>query len=220
MWSDVESIAIPTVRIGPGVLVLVVGPSGAGKDTLIAIARSRLAHDPGFVFARRTVTRPSSLWEQHDTLSPEAFCEAAAKGAFCLAWEAHGLHYGLPSLLIDEIEAGRTVVANVSRKVVIEARSRFEHVVCITVTAPLHLLAQRLASRTRDDVVTDRLARANAVSPDERPDATIENIDAPEVGAARLVQLLQEAARAEPYGSRASAPKSTGSIPRPACEAD
>ncbi len=174
--------------------MLVVGPSGAGKDTLIAIARSRLADKPSFVFARRTVTRPSGVWEQHDTLTTEAFCEAAARGAFCLSWEAHGLHYGLPCQLESEIEAGRTVVANVSRKVVREARSRFKHVVCITVTAPLHLLAQRLASRTRDDVVSDRLARATSIAPDEPSDEIIENIGSPEIGAERFVEILQSAA--------------------------
>jgi ribose 1,5-bisphosphokinase PhnN len=46
--------------IGPGRLLAVVGPSGAGKDTLIARARTRLAGDPMIVFPLRIVTRAAS----------------------------------------------------------------------------------------------------------------------------------------------------------------
>ncbi|GLR90973.1 hypothetical protein GCM10007857_76890 [Bradyrhizobium iriomotense] len=39
-----------------GHLVLVVGPSVAGKDTLIDFARAQLQSDPDFHFARRVIT--------------------------------------------------------------------------------------------------------------------------------------------------------------------
>ena len=60
----------------PGGFVLVVGPSGAGKDTLLGLARRELAGDPRFLFARRVVTRESSTAEEHDCLSPAAFAAA------------------------------------------------------------------------------------------------------------------------------------------------
>ncbi|MGA7013248.1 MAG: phosphonate metabolism protein/1,5-bisphosphokinase (PRPP-forming) PhnN, partial [Pseudolabrys sp.] len=53
--------------IGPGRLVLVVGPSGAGKDTVITGAKAACAADSTFVFPRRVVTRPASDAEDHDT---------------------------------------------------------------------------------------------------------------------------------------------------------
>ena len=77
-----------------GRLVLVVGPSGAGKDTLIAAGRAALGEDPRFVFPRRVVTRPAvAALEDHESVSPEAFAAARQAGAFALDWEAHGLCY-------------------------------------------------------------------------------------------------------------------------------
>ena len=81
--------------IGPGRLVLVVGPSGAGKDTVIAGTKAACADDPGIVFSRRVVTRPASETEDHDTLDDAAFDRAAKAGEFAFWWQAHGLKYGI-----------------------------------------------------------------------------------------------------------------------------
>jgi ribose 1,5-bisphosphokinase PhnN len=52
--------------IGPGKLVLVVGPSGAGKDTLLSLARAACADDPTIVFVQRLVTREDSSAEDNE----------------------------------------------------------------------------------------------------------------------------------------------------------
>ncbi|MCP8937353.1 phosphonate metabolism protein/1,5-bisphosphokinase (PRPP-forming) PhnN [Alsobacter sp. SYSU M60028] len=192
--SEASAPIRSAASIGPGALVLVVGPSGAGKDTLISVARSRLSGAPRFVFARRIVTRPSSAWEEHDTLTPEAFAAAEQAGRFCLSWRAHELSYGLPARLEDDVRAGRVVVANVSRSVVGAARARFARVICVAVTAPLEILAARLAARTRGDSVGDRLARADSVALAGLADEVIENVGEPASGGAMLVEILQRAA--------------------------
>ena len=136
-----------------GLLVLVVGPSGAGKDTLIAGARATLAGDARFCFVRRVVTRPEGCHERHDTLDEAAFAMAQAQGAFVFSWRAHGLDYGVPASIAGELRAGRTVIVNTSRKVIAEARGKFAHVLVLQVTAPARLLAERIASRGTRGVV-------------------------------------------------------------------
>src|SRR6188508_934195 len=96
-----------TAAIGPGRLVLVVGPSGAGKDTLLGLARAACTDDRRIVFPRRVVTRQASAAEDNDQMSAEAFRQAAAQGAFAISWEAHGHAYGLLRSIDDDIRAGR-----------------------------------------------------------------------------------------------------------------
>ena len=157
-----------------GTLFLVVGPSGAGKDTLIDGARSALADDPRFVFPRRVVTRPpDAVGEDHQSMSVEDFKAAEARGDFALAWSAHGLHYGIPRAIDDELARGRHVVVNVSRAVISEARERYRPLRIIAVTAPVAVLAERLARRGRESAadIAGRLDRSGAIAV-EGPDVT------------------------------------------------
>ncbi len=64
--SGAPIIPETSTSIGPGRLVLVVGPSGAGKDTLLGLARSACADDKNIVFARRVVTREASGAEDNE----------------------------------------------------------------------------------------------------------------------------------------------------------
>jgi ribose 1,5-bisphosphokinase len=178
--------------IGPGRLILVVGPSGAGKDTLIRGARAVCANDPAVVFPRRTVTRQSTLWEDHDTMPVVDFRHAVAAGRFALWWDAHGHAYGIPASIDDDIRASRTVVCNVSRTIIGFARIRYASVTVVQVTAPPQVLAARLADRQRpsDGNLEARVARAPA---DElEPDVIIRNVGRPEVGVRRMLNVIRD----------------------------
>jgi ribose 1,5-bisphosphokinase len=191
--------------IGPGRLVLVVGPSGAGKDTLIELARGLLRDDASVVFPRRVVTRAASAAEAHDTMDEEAFDRAARAGSFALTWDAHGLRYGIPISIDADIRAARTVVCNVSRTIIIPARARYADVFVALVTAPAEVLAARLAARGRDGDIAQRLARAEAFA-DVGADCVISNTGAPAEGAAALMAAVaRTAARSPAAATRSSA---------------
>ncbi len=177
-------------------LVLVVGPSGAGKDTLLDFARTVLMDDPAIRFVRRAITRPADAGgEAHDALSTEAFAAKRDAGGFALHWEAHGLYYGLPADIAADIAAGRIVVANVSRAIIAQAASKFPLLV-IEITAPPEVLARRLAVRRRESEadIAGRLSRSVPLPPDIRVE-TIVNDTTPEAGATRLIGSLIRAAR-------------------------
>ncbi|MEO1695462.1 MAG: phosphonate metabolism protein/1,5-bisphosphokinase (PRPP-forming) PhnN, partial [Pseudomonadota bacterium] len=109
---------------GFGWLVLVVGASGVGKDTVIAGARDALADDRAFAFPRRIVTRASDATEDVETVDQNAFAARAAAGDFALSWSAYDLEYAIPSTIEPALRSGCVVVCNVSRSVVAAAAQR------------------------------------------------------------------------------------------------
>jgi ribose 1,5-bisphosphokinase len=178
--------------IGPGRLVLVVGPSGAGKDTLLALAQAACAGQRDIVFPRRVVTREASSSEDNEQVSFEDFRQGVARGDFAVHWEAHGHCYGLPRAIDDDIRAGRTIVVNVSRTVVQAMRRAYDDVTVVAITAPSEILAARLAARARnsDGQLVDRLRRAvDGVA--EVPDVTIDNVGNAEHHAGELVRIIK-----------------------------
>jgi len=181
-----------SAAIGPGRLVLVVGPSGAGKDTLLGLARAACADDNNVVFPRRVITREPSASEDNEEVSIDTFQEALARGEYAMHWEAHGHCYGLPRAIDDEIRAGRTIVANVSRTVIGGMRRTYADVVVVLITAPPNVLAERIAMRARssDGMVENRLRRA-VEDASATPDVTIVNTGSAEYHARQLVRVIK-----------------------------
>ncbi len=181
-----------------GVLVLVVGPSGVGKDTLIEGARALLAGDPDIVFIRREITRPADAGgEDHAPVTPEAFAQRHAAGVYLLSWEANGHGYGALATYADDLAAGRTVVVNASRTVLDEARARLSPVRIVAITASPEALRARLVARGRETQaeIDARVGRAGML-PVVGDDVTvIANDGPPEAGAAALAAVIRGALR-------------------------
>ncbi|MEQ1519825.1 MAG: phosphonate metabolism protein/1,5-bisphosphokinase (PRPP-forming) PhnN [Aestuariivirga sp.] len=150
-----------------GRLVLVVGPSGAGKDSVLRYAMAHFAGDARFVFPRRCVTRAAdAAAEDHDSLDECTFDELAVKGAFALMWEAHGHKYGVRSSIDTELERGCVVAVNVSRTIIAGAAVRYPNAVVMEITADAAIRETRLAVRgreTADDI--RRRTRREIVTP-------------------------------------------------------
>ena len=179
-----------------GVFVCIVGPSGAGKDTLIDGARRRLRGDERFLFPRRIVTRSASHAEDHDTITMEDFRALELGNRFSLSWTAHGLGYGLPGDVTDAVANGGVVVCNISRSVVDHARKRFSLVRVVLVTAPREELHARLLARGREERedLSRRLERDSSES-NLPPDLTITNVGPVESNVEILVNFLSSTAK-------------------------
>lgn len=174
-----------------GRLFAVVGPSGAGKDTLIALAR---AARPDLAVVRRAITRPETAGgEDFQGISEPEFEARRAAGDFALHWRAHGLGYGIPRAELAPLDAGRDVIFNGSRAALQAAAAQFPGLVVIVITAPAAVLAARLAARGREAPadIAARVARAALQIPAGLARVEVMNDQSPEIGAARLLAALQ-----------------------------
>lgn len=149
--------------MAPGAMIAVVGPSGAGKDSLMAYAARAYAGDDRVVFARRVITRPADAGgEDHEGVDAATFDRLERDGAFCISWRAHGLAYGIPVAVLDDLAAGRVVVVNGSRSALPHFSAAVPGLKVALVTAQPEVLAERLAARGRETraEIEARLARS------------------------------------------------------------
>ncbi|MFM8745564.1 MAG: phosphonate metabolism protein/1,5-bisphosphokinase (PRPP-forming) PhnN [Aestuariivirga sp.] len=160
----------------PGHLVLVVGPSGAGKDSVLNAAKDALKADRSFVFPRRFVTRlnmPAA--EDHVSMTEMEFAIAVAEDAFCLWWGAHGNYYGIGQAVEGDIAAGAIVAVNCSRAAIAEACGRFARVSVVEITAPPEVLVARILARGRESA-GQAMQRVSRQVPDYPPGMTVVRI--------------------------------------------
>lgn len=179
----------PAARAATG-LILVAGPSGAGKDTLIQLAVDMLDAGPRLHVARRTVTRPANAFEDHASLDLADFERDERAGRFALSWRAHGLAYGIPHCEIAR--PGALVLISISRTVIETGRGLWPGTSVVLITAPPDVLAHRITARGRDTSLKSRLARIgldDALA--TKADLTIENVGPPESGARKLADFIR-----------------------------
>ncbi|MFA6966868.1 phosphonate metabolism protein/1,5-bisphosphokinase (PRPP-forming) PhnN [Bosea sp. (in: a-proteobacteria)] len=182
----------------PGILFVVVGPSGAGKDTLMDGARKALADSGRFGFARRLITRPADAGgEDHEAIDEAGFAALSAAGGLLVSWNAHGLHYGLRASLRDELAQGRHVIANGSRGVLEVLAAAVTRLIIINITASPETLARRLAARGRETAadIAARLARAAPQWPEGIETITVSNDGTVEEGVEHVLAAIDAATR-------------------------
>ena len=155
-------MTLPAIA-GADRLVVVVGPSGAGKDSVLRGWRESLGADAP-AFAQRVITREPDATEAHEAVTGGDFAGMRSRGLLATWWQAHGLDYGVRWQQLEPLAAGRWVVLNGSRAHLPALRVQAPGLRVVEVSAPAPVLAQRLAARAREDASArdGRLSRAIA----------------------------------------------------------
>jgi guanylate kinase len=153
-------------RFEPGGFLLVLsGPSGAGKGTLVD---RLIAARPECTFSISATTRPRRSTEQdgvqYEFVARDEFERRRSAGLF-LEWaEVHDHLYATPVRFVDEqVRAGRVVVLDVDVQGGASVRRARPDAVSVFVHPPsIDALRQRLLKRATDasDVVETRLRNA------------------------------------------------------------
>jgi ribose 1,5-bisphosphokinase len=191
---------------GAGV-VYVMGPSGAGKDTLLRYARSRL-DGCAVVFAHRYITRPPrEHGENHVALSPAEFALLRARGGFALDWAAHDTCYGIGVEIRAWLASGLCVVVSGSRAEWPNAIAALPGMLPVLITARPEVLHARLGARGREDraAIDARLARASAYAVDDPRLVMIDNSGPLPAAGERLVAAIESIATPVPAADSSAA---------------
>lgn len=143
-------------------LVYVIGPSGAGKDSVLNGLRvgwpfAELVH-----WARRTITRPLKAGdEQHEAVNTVTFEQMLQAQIFSMHWQANGLSYGIRQTELAPLGSDHWVFVNGSRAYLPQVLQAWPQATVVHIVASRAVLAQRLTQRSREseDAVIERLSR-------------------------------------------------------------
>ncbi len=178
-----------------GRLFFFVGPSGAGKDTLLQWVQARIPEHAELVFAQRVITRPQQPGDTHEAVDHSTFWRLAAAGQFAMIWEVNGLCYGVRRSIEADLKAGRDVVINGSREYVPQLQQLFPQAQVIWLEADEALLRERLMARGRETgpALLRRISRATQfAAPDSHQVIRIDNSGQLELAGQRILQILKK----------------------------
>jgi guanylate kinase len=161
--------ASPTTVLGaPGaVLVIVSGPSGVGKDSVIDTLREEPG-DSDFHYVVTCTTRPRRSYEVNGVhyrfLSLEAFTTLREAGELLEANEVHGNWYGTPRADVrDALVSGHDVILKIDVQGAAVVKQRVEDALLIFLVPPsLEDLFQRLQARATESADELDIRQRNA----------------------------------------------------------
>ena len=147
-------------------VVVVSGPSGAGKDTVI---RAALARDDSLATVATVKTRqprPGEIDGVHQIfLSEDEFDEWLAADRFLEHAQVYNHRSGVPREAVEDLlAAGRTVILRTDVQGAATLKQRLNDPLLVFVTAPSEALARRMRARAGDSEaeITERLKFAES----------------------------------------------------------
>ena len=185
-------------------LLYTMGPSGAGKDSLLAWLKTRLHPQAPIHFARRTIDRPVQPGnEQHESVDAGTFMHLRNQGAFSMDWAANGLQYGVRHTELDGLQRDQWVMVNGSRAYLPHALLRFPGMTVLHITAGSEVLRSRLLARQRETVAMVEARVQRALAFQTPPDCRLLEIHHDASLDAAGINLMQSLKRLEKWPSTA-----------------
>ncbi len=156
-------------RLGaPGAqLVIISGPSGVGKDTIIEALRAR-PRNPDYHYVVTCTTRCPRPGEEpgvsYQFLTAEAFRQLRDAGELLEANEVHGNWYGTPRRdVADALAAGHDVILKIDVQGARMVKERVPDALLVFIVPPsLEALFQRLRSRATESANELEIRQRNA----------------------------------------------------------
>lgn len=161
----IESLATTNDRPFPGKLIVLTGPSGVGKGTLM---RSLLQRHPELYFSVSATTRSPRPGEidgkNYYFISRSKFEQLVEQNEF-LEWaEFAGNYYGTPrEAVLNQVQSGKSVVLEIELEGARQIRASFPGVMSIFILPPsFDELEKRIRNRGQDteEAIARRLNRA------------------------------------------------------------
>ena len=149
-----------------GLLVVVSGPGGVGKGTVVSALRERLRDLVVSVSATTRAPRPGEVDGRHyHFLSPEAFTDLVDRDGFVEWAEFGGERYGTPwSSVAEPLERGEVVLLEIDVQGALQVRERFAGPLLVFIAPPdLDALRTRLEGRGTEtpERIDERMAIAD-----------------------------------------------------------
>lgn len=189
----------------PGAMLIIIsGPSGVGKDTIIDALRRR-PHDPDYLYVVTCTTRAPRPGEvdgvDYHFLSREAFLRLRADRQLLEANEVHGNWYGSPRDQVREaILAGRHAILKIDVQGAQVVKEQVSEALLIFVVPPsLETLFARLRARateTADQLeVRQRNAAIELARQDDYDHVVVNETGQVERTAERIDEIIAEERR-------------------------
>jgi guanylate kinase len=162
-------VTVPEVLEGaPGAqLIIISGPSGVGKDTIIDALRAR-PRDPDYHYVVTCTTRGPRPGEvpghSYHFLSRAEFAELRASGELLESAQVHGNWYGTPRREVARALAeGHDVILKIDVQGAAAVKERVPDALLVFIVPPsLEALFQRLRSRATENADELELRQRNA----------------------------------------------------------